>query len=46
MRKQERIVALITLAKKHLYAENVGYMWKNPRSRGNKVVCHRFKSIS
>jgi len=37
MNKQERVVALIALAKKHLYAENVGYMWKNPlnpRSRG------------
>ena len=37
MKKEERIFSLITLAKKHLYDENVGYMWKNPlnpRSKG------------
>jgi len=37
MTKEERIFALRALAKKHPYAENVGYMWKNPlnpRSKG------------
>uniref|UniRef100_A0A6C0KCM3 Uncharacterized protein n=1 Tax=viral metagenome TaxID=1070528 RepID=A0A6C0KCM3_9ZZZZ len=37
MKKEERIFAIRTLARQHPYAENVGYMWKNPlnpRSRG------------
>lgn len=37
MKKEERILALRELAKKHPYSEHVGYMWKNPlnpRSRG------------
>lgn len=37
MKKEELILALRALAKKHPYAENVGYMWKNPlniRSKG------------
>lgn len=37
MDKDERILALRVLAKKHPYAENVGFFWKNPlnpRSRG------------
>jgi hypothetical protein len=37
MNKEERIRALKALARKHPYAKDVGYMWKNPlneRSRG------------
>jgi hypothetical protein len=37
MKKEETILALRELAKKHPYAEHVGYMWKNPlnpRSKG------------
>ena len=37
MNKEERILALKALAKKHPYSKNVGYMWKNPlnpRSKG------------
>jgi hypothetical protein len=37
MKKEERLLALRTLAKKHPYVEHVGYVWKNPlnpRSRG------------
>lgn len=30
MKKEEHIIALRALAKKHPYAENVGYKWKNP----------------
>ena len=30
MKKEELISALRMLAKKHPYAENVGYKWKNP----------------
>jgi hypothetical protein len=30
MKKEEVIIALRALAKKHPYAENVGYKWKNP----------------
>jgi hypothetical protein len=30
MKKEEVIMALRALAKKHPYAENVGYKWKNP----------------
>jgi len=30
MKKEELILALRALAKKHPYAENVGHMWKNP----------------
>lgn len=39
MRKDELILALRALAMKHPYAENVGYLWKNPlnpRSRGKR----------
>ena len=37
MKKEELIIALKALAKKHPYVKNVGYMWKNPlnpRSKG------------
>jgi hypothetical protein len=37
MKKEERIIALRKLAKKHPKTENVGFMWKNPlnpRSKG------------
>jgi len=30
MKKEELILALRELAKKHPYAKDVGYMWKNP----------------
>lgn len=39
MKKDELILALRELAKKHPYAENVGYLWKNPlnpRSKGKR----------
>ena len=37
MKKEERLAALRALAKKHPYADFVGYLWKNPlnpRSQG------------
>jgi hypothetical protein len=37
MKKAERIAALKALAAKHPYAQDVGYLWKNPlnsRSHG------------
>lgn len=39
MKKEELILALRALAKKHPYAEDVGYLWKNPlnpRSTGRR----------
>ena len=39
MKKEELLLALQALAKKHPYAENVGYMWKNPlnpKSKGKR----------
>jgi hypothetical protein len=39
MKKEELRLALRALAKKHPYAENVGYLWKNPlnpRSKGKR----------
>jgi len=30
MKKEERILALRALAKKHPYAKDIGYRWKNP----------------
>jgi len=30
MKKEERIKALIALAKKHPYAKDLGNLWKNP----------------
>ena len=39
MKKDELILALRELAKKHPYAENVGYLWKNPlnpKSKGRR----------
>jgi hypothetical protein len=38
MKKEERIFALRALAKKHPYAENVGYMWKNPLNSRSKGI--------
>jgi hypothetical protein len=38
MKKEERILALRELAKKHPYAENVGYMWKNPLNSKSKGI--------
>jgi len=39
MKKEEIIQSLRALAKKHPYAEHVGYMWKNPlnpKSKGRR----------
>jgi hypothetical protein len=30
MKKEERIKAIMELAKKHPYDKHVGYLWKNP----------------
>jgi len=30
MKKEELLLALRALAKKHPYAQDVGYLWKNP----------------
>jgi hypothetical protein len=38
MKKEELIIALRALAKKHPYAENVGYMWKNPLNPKSKGI--------
>jgi hypothetical protein len=38
MKKEERILALRELAKKHPYAKNVGYMWKNPLNSKSKGI--------
>ena len=38
MKKEELILALRALAKKHPYAENVGYMWKNPLNPKSKGI--------
>lgn len=38
MKKEERILALRELAKKHPYAKNVGYMWKNPLDSKSKGI--------
>jgi hypothetical protein len=39
MKKEDLVAALRALAKKHPYAKEVGYMWKNPlnpKSRGKR----------
>lgn len=39
MKKEDLVNALRALAKKHPYANDVGYMWKNPlnpKSRGRR----------
>jgi len=39
MKKEELILALTALAKKHPHAKNVGFMWKNPlnpKSKGKR----------
>ena len=39
MKKEELILALRALAKKHPHAQDVGYMWKNPlnpKSKGRR----------
>lgn len=39
MKKEELIQALRALAKKHPYAQDVGYLWKNPlnpKSKGRR----------
>jgi len=38
MNKEERILALKALAKKHPSAENVGFMWKNPLNPNSKGI--------
>jgi hypothetical protein len=38
MKKEELLLALRALAKKHPYAENVGYMWKNPLNPKSKGI--------
>jgi hypothetical protein len=38
MKKEELLIALRALAKKHPYAENVGYMWKNPLNPKSKGI--------
>ena len=43
MKKEDRILALRELAKKHPYAEHTGYMWKNPlnsKSNGIRWTTH------
>ena len=48
MKKNELILALRELAKKHPYAENVGYMWKNPlnpRSKGIRWTVRDLKTF-
>ena len=46
MKKEELILALRALAKKHPYAENVGQRWKNPlnaRSTGRRWSAEELK---
>jgi hypothetical protein len=38
MNKEERIRALKALARKHPYAKDVGYMWKNPLNERSKGI--------
>jgi len=38
MKKEELLLGLRALAKKHPYAENVGYMWKNPLNPKSKGI--------
>jgi hypothetical protein len=46
MKHEERIVALKTLAKKHPYAKNVGYMWKNPLNPRSKGIRWSTKDLN
>jgi hypothetical protein len=41
MKREEIVLALRALAKKHPHAKDVGYMWKNPlnpRSKGRRWI--------
>jgi hypothetical protein len=38
MKKEERILALKALAKKHPSSQNVGFMWKNPLNPKSKGI--------
>jgi hypothetical protein len=46
MKKEELIFALRALAKKHPYAEHVGYLWKNPLNPRSKGIRWTTKDLN